>query len=551
MSRYLPVAVGLMLGALWGTDILEAQGSLSTQVLRLLSRTNVWTGSNTFGGTGTSELIMADGVPTSTTNRIYRNGSNLFFNGNLVTTSATAGTVTSVGLSLPAIFSISGSPVTGSGTLTGTLATQSANLIWSGPSSGGAAAPTFRALVDDDIPNNITITGGVNTVDWAAVNKAGSSLADLATRSASALNSGLLGLGFLTDNDATSGIPLLSGGGGVPAYGALNLASATAASGLLQAASFPVLTGDLTTPGGSLATTLAASGVTPGTYGSGSVIPVITVDAKGRLTTVTTSSFTTHQLLSATHTDTLAGSVVRGDVIIGNATPAWSRLALGASGTVLRSNGTDAAWSTDGSGLTALNATNLASGSTAVLRGGTGLSAAPASGELLIGNAGAYTLASLTGTANRVSVTNGAGSITLSGPQDLATSSTPNFLRLGLGGGADATAAGRWTGQTYSVLNDQGNCGAASTINWTNGNIQKVTLNAATCALTFSNPKTGALYELHVTQDATGSRLATWPGTVKWQGGSTPTLTTTLNKIDLCQFQYDGTSYLGRCSLNY
>jgi len=60
------------------------------------------------------------------------------------------GTVTSVALSLPSIFSVSGSPVTSSGTLTGTLATQNANLIFAGPGSGGAAVPTFRTLVAAD-----------------------------------------------------------------------------------------------------------------------------------------------------------------------------------------------------------------------------------------------------------------------------------------------------------------------------------------------------------------------------------------------------------------
>jgi hypothetical protein len=44
------------------------------------------------------------------------------------------------------------------------------------------------------------------------------------------------------------------------------------------------------------------------------------------------------------HTDTAAGTVVRGDLIVGNSTPKWGRLALGASGTILKSNGTDAAW---------------------------------------------------------------------------------------------------------------------------------------------------------------------------------------------------------------
>lgn len=63
-----------------------------------------------------------------------------------------SGTVTSVGLALPNIFSVSGTPVTTSGTLTGALATQTANRIWAGPTTGSAAAPTFRALVAGDIP---------------------------------------------------------------------------------------------------------------------------------------------------------------------------------------------------------------------------------------------------------------------------------------------------------------------------------------------------------------------------------------------------------------
>ena len=58
-----------------------------------------------------------------------------------------SGTVTSVALSLPGIFnSVAGSPITGAGTLTATLATQAAGLVWAGPSSGPAAPPTFRQL---------------------------------------------------------------------------------------------------------------------------------------------------------------------------------------------------------------------------------------------------------------------------------------------------------------------------------------------------------------------------------------------------------------------
>lgn len=60
--------------------------------------------------------------------------------------------VTSVGLSLPNIFTVSGSPVTTTGTLTAALANQNANIVFAGPSSGAAAGPSFRSLVVDDIP---------------------------------------------------------------------------------------------------------------------------------------------------------------------------------------------------------------------------------------------------------------------------------------------------------------------------------------------------------------------------------------------------------------
>jgi hypothetical protein len=63
-----------------------------------------------------------------------------------------SGTVTSVALSLPAIFTVTGSPVTTAGTITATLATEAANTVFAGPTTGAAVAPTFRALVAGDVP---------------------------------------------------------------------------------------------------------------------------------------------------------------------------------------------------------------------------------------------------------------------------------------------------------------------------------------------------------------------------------------------------------------
>lgn len=75
-----------------------------------------------------------------------------------------SGTVTSVAMTAPAFLSVSGSPITASGTLALSLATQSANLVFAGPSSGSAAAPTFRSLVGADLPNPSSSTlGGVQS----------------------------------------------------------------------------------------------------------------------------------------------------------------------------------------------------------------------------------------------------------------------------------------------------------------------------------------------------------------------------------------------------
>jgi hypothetical protein len=56
-------------------------------------------------------------------------------------------------------------------------------------------------------------------------------------------------------------------------------------------------------------------------------------------------------------------------------------------------------------------------------------------GQLIIGSTGLAPVAALiTGTTNRVSVTSGAGSITLSGPQDIHTGASPQFVTLNLSG---------------------------------------------------------------------------------------------------------------------
>ena len=103
----------------------------------------------------------------------------------------------------------------------------------------------------------------------------------------------------------------------------------------------------------------------------------------------------------------------------------------------------------------------------------------------------------------------------------------------------------------YKKVSD-GNSSTSFTVDWSSGNIHTLTLTG-NCTLTFTapSPALGAL-TLLLTQDGTGSRTVTWPGTVKWSGGTAPTLTTTASKIDVFNFLYDGTNYIGTTmGLNY
>jgi hypothetical protein len=87
------------------------------------------------------------------------------------------------------------------------------------------------------------------------------------------------------------------------------------------------------------------------------------------------------------------------------------------------------------------------------VRGGTGVDgSSAANGSLLIGNSTGFSLSTLTGTANQVIVTNGAGSITLSTPQDIATSSTPTFASQTLSSATNQLTLGNGTTTTISAL---------------------------------------------------------------------------------------------------
>jgi hypothetical protein len=94
----------------------------------------------------------------------------------------------------------------------------------------------------------------------------------------------------------------------------------------------------------------------------------------------------------------------------------------------------------NGSGLTALNAGNISTGTLVVGRGGLGITTTPTNGQIPIGNGTTYVAAAITGTTNQITVTNGAGTITLATPQSINTNSDVQFNSLGVGTAGSATA---------------------------------------------------------------------------------------------------------------
>ncbi len=87
------------------------------------------------------------------------NGQALIWNGTDWTpTDVPAGTVTSVALTLPAMFSITGSPITNNGTFDVTLASQTAKSFLAAPTDADGI-PTFRQITLQDLDFNAISTG--------------------------------------------------------------------------------------------------------------------------------------------------------------------------------------------------------------------------------------------------------------------------------------------------------------------------------------------------------------------------------------------------------
>lgn len=148
----------------------------------------------------------------------------------------------------------------------------------------------------------VTTTINATSINYGLVNTITASANTLTTTSLNPLvvNSSLVKVGAITTGTWTA----------TP----INLS--LYASGTLQPAQFPALTGDITTTAGSLATTLKNTG-TAGTYGSATQVPVFTTDAQGRVTSVTNTAITAGTVTSIATASPITGGPITSTGTIG------------------------------------------------------------------------------------------------------------------------------------------------------------------------------------------------------------------------------------------
>jgi hypothetical protein len=87
------------------------------------------------------------------------------------------------------------------------------------------------------------------------------------------------------------------------------------------------------------------------------------------------------------------------------------------------------------------------------------------------------------------------------------------------------------------------NSSTAITLALTNGTVQIITLTG-NATITMPTATSGKSFIMFLKQDATGSRTVTW-STVKWAGGTAPTITSTASRMDILSFFADGSSWFG------
>lgn len=409
----------------------------------------------------------------------------------------------------------------------------------------GASPNGYVLTVDSSAPFGFSWqAGGSGSIVWGDI---GGTLANQ-TDLQNALNAKQNTLTPGNISSSTTGVTVTNGSSAtVGPNTAIDIQSANGSQpGLLTAADWATFNGKQAA--GNYVTSLTGEAT-----GSGPGAASVTLTNSAVIGKVLTGFSASPGTVAATDTilqgfNKLAGNAASyGDVSSNTASSVDSEVALfsGAGGkTIKRATGTGVAHLASG----VLSASNVALGSevTGTLpanNGGTGVANNAASTLAISGNFG--TTLTVTGTTGLTLPTTGTLA-TLAGSETLSNKTlTSPVLNSG-------TVGTQLTFGNYHIEpgeTDAGNSGTADTIDWSLNSAQRSTLTG-NVTYTFSNPVTGGSYVLRVLTGA-GSFTATWPATVKWAGGTAPTITTTASRMDLVNFYYDGTNYYGSYTQNY
>ena len=322
------------------------------------------------------------------------------------------------------------------------------------------------------------------------------------------------------------------------------------------------ITSTTLTVGGTTAipTVNLTSGIaTAGTTGSATLIPVITIDTYGRVTSITTAANPQGTVTSVTGTAPVVSS--------GGTTPAISMAA--ATGSV---NGylTSTDWTTfnsKGSGSVTSVAQSFTGGIISV--GGSPVTTTGTLALTVAGTSGGIPYFS-SGTTWATSAALAASALVIGGGAGVApsTTTTGTGVITAINNAVNATGGLVTVDGTATLTNKTltnptvtnyvesvvaiGTVTTASTISLTNGTVQTATLTASTaCTFTMPTATAGKSFILLLKQAATvGLGTATFTS-VKWGTAGAPTITATAGKMDILTFVADGTNWYGSIAQGY
>jgi hypothetical protein len=103
-------------------------------------------------------------------------------------------------------------------------------------------------------------------------------------------------------------------------------------------------------------------------------------------------------------------------------------------------------------------------------------------------------------------------------------------------------------GETYT--NTAASGAGAVTIDFSTSVLQRLVLTG-NCALTLTAAALPETCILMLVQDGTGTRIPTWTTTVKWAGGTAPTLSTAINSVDIITFARINSVWYGMFNLDF